>query len=66
MYMNIFTKHNVTHIDYKDTAFLKRFIDPYGRIKPRRATKVPATYQRKITRAIKQARYMGLLPYISS
>ncbi|MBH22853.1 MAG: 30S ribosomal protein S18 [Myxococcales bacterium] len=51
-------------IDYKDVDLLKRFISPRGKILPRRITGVSAKYQRKLTRAIKRARQIALLPYV--
>ena len=53
-------------IDYKDTDLLKLFITEQGKILPRRATGVTAQQQRKITKAIKQARILALLPFIAS
>ena len=50
-------------IDYKDTALLKRFLSPRGKILPSRITGVSAKYQRKLARAIKRARHIALLPY---
>lgn len=61
-----FTEHNIKKIDYKDIALLKRFINPYGRIKTRRYTGVCGKHQRELATAIKRARFMGLIPYISS
>jgi small subunit ribosomal protein S18 len=51
-------------IDYKDTAYLKQFVNPHGRILARRRTNIPATRQREIAQAIKRARFMALLPFI--
>lgn len=51
-------------IDYKDVELLKRFVSPRGKILPRRITGVSAKYQRKLTRAIKRARNIALLPYV--
>ncbi len=51
-------------IDYKDIELLKRFVSPRGKILPRRITGVSAKYQRKLTRAIKRARNIALLPYV--
>jgi len=56
---------NFKVIDYKDTETLKKFMDQHGRILSRRKTKVSAKNQRKISRAIKRARFMGLLPFLS-
>lgn len=53
-----------TTIDYKDVELLKRFISPRGKILPRRITGVRARNQRKLTRAIKRARAIALLPYV--
>ena len=52
-------------IDYKDTAKLRRFTTERGKILPRRVTGTGAKNQRKITVAIKRARIMGLLPFVS-
>ena len=59
-----FTKNKVKYIDYKDIETLKRFITPSGKIAPRRLTGTCAKYQRELSKAIKNARYMALLPYI--
>ena len=61
-----FTKNNIKHIDYKDTAILKMFINPHGRMINKRRTGVSAKYQRELANAIKRARFMGLLPYVAS
>jgi len=50
-------------IDYKAVALLKKFISDRGKILPRRRTGTCAKYQRPLAKAIKQARYMALLPY---
>ncbi|HCX0184929.1 TPA: 30S ribosomal protein S18 [Staphylococcus aureus] len=59
-----FTANGITHIDYKDTELLKRFISERGKILPRRVTGTSAKYQRMLTTAIKRSRHMALLPYI--
>ena len=59
-----FTANGITHIDYKDTELLKRFISERGKILPRRVTGTSAKYQRMLTTAIKRARHMTLLPYV--
>jgi len=56
----------VTYIDYKDVALLRRFISDRGKIRSSRITGVTVQQQRMISRAIKNAREMGLLPYSSS
>jgi small subunit ribosomal protein S18 len=60
-----FTANGITHIDYKDIDLLKKFISERGKILPRRVTGTNAKYQRKLTRAIKRARLMALLPYVT-
>ena len=50
-------------IDYKNVDLLKRFMSDKGRINPARVTGANAKLQRKITRAIKRARNIALLPY---
>lgn len=53
------------HIDYKDTAKLRRFLSERSKILPRRATGTCAMHQRQLTVAIKQARQIALLPYVT-
>lgn len=60
---NLISKNKIKHIDYKDIALLKSFLKTHGRISQRIATGVSAGEQRKITTAIKRARFMALLPY---
>ena len=52
-------------INYKDTAKLKRYISERGKILPRRITGTCAKHQRALTIAIKRARHIALLPYVS-
>ncbi|MFB6231187.1 MAG: 30S ribosomal protein S18 [Salinibacter sp.] len=56
---------HIEYVDYKDTEFLEQFINNQGKILPRRVTGVPARVQRQITTAIKRARHLALLPYVS-
>lgn len=53
------------YIDWKDTDYLSRFIPERGKIMPRRISGVSAKDQRRLARAIKRARVMALLPYVS-
>ncbi|HHU05601.1 MAG TPA: 30S ribosomal protein S18 [Clostridiales bacterium] len=53
------------HIDYKDTAKLRRFLSERSKILPRRATGTCAMHQRELTQAIKRARQIALLPYVT-
>ncbi|GIW68566.1 MAG: hypothetical protein KatS3mg100_060 [Candidatus Parcubacteria bacterium] len=57
-------RHGYSHIDYKDVVLLKRYLDPHGRIRSRRVTGLTGKSQRMLARAVKNARYMGLIPYI--
>ena len=59
-----FTKNKVKYIDYKDVKLLSNFITPNGKIASRHSTGTSAKYQRELAKAIKNARFMGLLPYI--
>lgn len=59
-----FVKNKITHIDYKDVELLKKFIGQSGRISSRRLTGTSAKYQRQLAKAIKNARFMALLPFI--
>ena len=52
-----------TEIDYKDVDTLKKFVTERGKILPKRITGTCAMHQREITRAIKRARIVSLLPY---
>ncbi|MFI7498926.1 30S ribosomal protein S18 [Streptomyces sp. NPDC049687] len=53
----------ITSVDYKDTETLRKFLSDRGRIRGRRVTRVSAQQQRQLSRAIKNAREMALLPY---
>ncbi len=58
-----FTVEGVKEIDYKDLNTLKQYVTETGKIVPSRITGTSAKYQRQLARAIKRARYLGLLPY---
>ncbi|QCI20682.1 30S ribosomal protein S18 [Buchnera aphidicola (Brachycaudus cardui)] len=58
-----FTAENIQEIDYKDITILKNYITESGKIVPSRITGTRAKYQRQLSRAIKRARYLALLPY---
>ena len=61
-----FTAEGIEEIDYKDINTLKAYISETGRIIPSRNTGTKARYQRQLSRAIKYARYLALLPYCDS
>jgi small subunit ribosomal protein S18 len=54
------------HIDYKDTATLRKFISERGKIRARRVTGLSVQEQRRVAIAIKNAREVALLPYAST
>jgi len=56
---------DIDHVDYKDVDLLKNFITERGKILPRRITGISCSYQSKIKKAIKRARYMALLPFVT-
>ncbi len=58
-----FTAEGAEEIDYKDLATLHNYVMESGRIVPSRITGTEARYQRMLTKAIKLARYLALLPY---
>ena len=60
-----FKKNNIKFIDDKDVEMLKMFVASNGKISPRRATGTCAKHQRELAVAIKNARYMALLPYVA-
>ncbi len=57
--------HNdvVTKVDYKDTAFLRKFVSSEFKLKAAKRTKLSDKDQRRVVNAIKIARYMALMPY---
>ena len=57
---------STTYVDWKDVALLRTFISDRGKIRARRVTGVSVQEQRKIAKAVKNAREMALLPYTSS
>jgi small subunit ribosomal protein S18 len=61
-----FTAEGVTEIDYKDLGTLRQYVSETGRIIPSRNTGTRARYQRQLTRAVKLARYLALMPYCDS
>ena len=60
-----FCVDKATFIDYKDAAKLRRFMSERSKILPRRTTGVCAMHQRELTEAIKRARQIALLPYVT-
>lgn len=60
-----FTKQNIKYIDYKDVKLLQKYVTEQGKIIPKRITGTSAKYQRQLALAVKRARHMALLPYVS-
>jgi small subunit ribosomal protein S18 len=59
-----FSGESAPKIDYKDSRLLGRYMSERGKIVPSRITAVSAKKQRELAKAIKRARFLGLLPYI--
>ncbi len=60
-----FKKNGIRYIDYKDANFLLKFINEQGKLLPRRITGTSLKYQRKVAQAVKRARHIALLPYVT-
>jgi len=60
-----FKKNGIKYVDYKDPEFLKKFLNEQGKILPRRITGTSLKYQRKVGKAVKRARQIALLPYVT-
>jgi small subunit ribosomal protein S18 len=60
-----FKKSGIKYVDYKDPEFLLKFINEQGKMLPRRITGNSLKYQRKVSVAIKKARQIALLPYVT-
>ncbi|PUZ27486.1 small subunit ribosomal protein S18 [Chitinophaga costaii] len=60
-----FKKMGIKYVDYKDGEFLKKFLNEQGKMLPRRITGNSLKFQRKVAQAIKKARQMALLPYVT-
>ena len=60
-----FKKAGIKYVDYKDAEFLKKFLNEQGKILPRRITGTSLKFQRKVAQAVKRARSLALLPYVT-
>ena len=60
-----FKKAGIKYVDYKDAEFLKRFLNEQGKILPRRLTGTSLKFQKKVAQAVKRARHLALLPYVT-
>ncbi|XOD67151.1 MAG: 30S ribosomal protein S18 [Flavobacteriales bacterium Tduv] len=63
--LDYFDKCNIKYIDYKDPAFLIKFLNAQGKILPRRLTGTSLKNQRELAIAVKRARHLALLPFMS-
>ncbi len=60
-----FCADKIDYIDYKDVARLRKYLSERSKILPRRITGACAKHQRQLTEAIKRARHIAIIPYIS-
>ncbi|MEL6132188.1 MAG: 30S ribosomal protein S18 [Bacteroidota bacterium] len=60
-----FKKAGIRYIDYKDPDFLVKFVNEQGKILPRRITGTSLKFQRRLSVAIKRARHLALLPFVT-
>jgi small subunit ribosomal protein S18 len=60
---DFFLQNKNIEIDYKNAELMRRFLSPEGKILPGRRTGLTAVNQRKITKAIKRSRAVGLIPF---
>ncbi len=60
-----FRKFGIKYIDYKDPEFLVQFVNEQGKLLPRRITGNSLKYQRKVSSAIKRARHLAILPFVT-
>ena len=60
-----FKKAGIKYVDYKDAEFLKKFLNEQGKILPRRLTGTSLKFQKTVAQAIKRARHIALLPYVT-
>ena len=60
-----FKKSGIKYIDYKDPDFLLKFLNDQGKVLPRRITGTSLKFQRRLAKAIKRARHLALLPFVT-
>ena len=60
-----FKKSGIKYVDYKDAEFLKKFLNEQGKILPRRLTGTSQKFQKKVATAVKRARHLALLPFVT-
>jgi small subunit ribosomal protein S18 len=60
-----FKKFGLKHVDYKDDTFLIQFVNEQGKLLPRRLTGNSLKFQRRVSTAVKRARHLAILPYVT-
>ena len=60
-----FKKAGIKYVDYKDAEFLKKFLNEQGKILPRRLTCTSQNCQKKVATAVKRARHLAILPFVT-
>ena len=60
-----FKKAGIKYVDYKDAEFLKKFLNEQGKILPRRLTGTSRKFQKKVATAVKRARHLAILPFVT-
>ena len=60
-----FRKFGIRHIDDKDADFLLQFVNEQGKLLPRRITGNSLKYQKKVAIAVKRARHLAFMPYVT-
>ena len=60
-----FKKAGIKYVDYKDAEFLKKFLNEQGKLLPRRLTGTSKKYQKKVATAVKRARHLAMLPFVT-
>lgn len=60
-----FKKASIKYVDYKDAEFLKKFLNEQGKILPRRLTGTSQKFQKKVATAVKRARHLAILPFVT-
>ena len=58
-----FQRSGIKYVDFKDPNFLMKFVNEQGKILPRRLTGTSLKFQRKVSKAIKRARHLAIIPY---
>lgn len=61
-----YKKDAPTYFDYKDVKTLQRYVNPYGQIEPATKTGLSAKQQRQLSTAIKRARHLAMLPFVTN